>query len=253
MPALKLALGAWLLPLPVGLILICLGLLLRVSARRRLGHALLAAGVTLAVAATLGPIADTLLQPLEARYPAVLDASVLRPAPQYVAVLGSGYRPRAGLPVTAALDAVGVVRLTEGVRLLRQLPGARLIVSGGPMHNEPPIARGYALAAVALGVPAAAVIFSDTPLSTGEEIRALRAQVGDAAVLLVTSAAHMPRAMTLSRREGLHAIAAPTGNLTRAGGPGDSWLVLPSGTSLRKSETALHEYEGLLALELGID
>ncbi|HEV8018107.1 MAG TPA: ElyC/SanA/YdcF family protein [Steroidobacteraceae bacterium] len=253
MPTLKLAFGAWLLPLPLALILVSLGLLLRAAARPRVGRALIIAGATLAVAATLGPVADTLLQPLETRYPAVLDAAALRPAPQYVAVLGSGYRPRAGLPVTAALDAVAVVRLTEGVRLLRQLPAAQLIVSGGPMHGEPPIARGYALAAVALGVSAAAVLMSDTPHDTGEEIRALRAQVGDAAVLLVTSAAHMPRAMALSRREGLHAVAAPTGNLARARGPGDFWLSLPSGASLRKSETALHEYEGLLALELGIE
>jgi uncharacterized SAM-binding protein YcdF (DUF218 family) len=253
MSTLKLAFGAWLQPLPIGLILVCLGLLLRGVARPRVGRALIIAGVTIAVAASLGLVADTLLQPLEARHPAVLDAAALRPAPQYVAVLGSGYQPRVGLPVTAALDSVAVVRLTEGVRLLRQLPAARLIVSGGPIRGEPPVARGYALAAVALGVPAAAVILSDTPRNTGEEIRALRAQVGDATVLLVTSAAHMPRAMALSRREGLHAIAAPTGNLTRARRPGDFWLSLPSGTSLRKSETALHEYEGLLALELGID
>ena len=75
--------------------------------------------------------------------------------PAYVVVLGSGYHPRAGLPVTAALDATGVVRLTEGVRLLRQLPDARLVVSGGSVRGWPPIARGYALGAAALGVPAA--------------------------------------------------------------------------------------------------
>jgi hypothetical protein len=59
----------------------------------------------------------------------------------------------------------------------------------------------------------------------------------------------MPRAMALSHREGLHATAAPTGNLTAS----SSWSPLPSGSSLRDSETALHEYEGLLALAMGID
>lgn len=253
MSTLKLALGIWLMPLPISLILVCTGLLLKLTGRRRVAGALIGGGIIVTLAATVGPIANGLLRPLETRYSAVLDASALSSAPRYVAVLGSGYSPREALPVTAALDGIGVVRLAEGIRLFRQLPGARLILSGGPVRDQPPVARGYALAAAALGVPAAAVILSDSAGNTGEEIRALRAQVGDATVLLVTSAAHMPRAMALSSREGLHAIAAPTGNLTRAGGPGEFWLALPSGTSLRKSETALHEYEGLLALELGIE
>jgi uncharacterized SAM-binding protein YcdF (DUF218 family) len=249
MPALKLAAEAWLLPLPLGLILICVGLLLRLRIHRGIAHGLIALGVTLAVAATLAPVANTLLRPLETRYPAVLDASALQPAPQYVAVLGSGYFPRVGLPVTAALDAVGVVRLAEGVRLLRQLRDAQLIVSGGPHRHEPAVARGYALAATSLGVPVDSVILLDTPTDTAAEIRALHTRIGAAEVLLVTSAAHMPRAMALARREGLQALPAPTGNLVI----GSTWSVLPSGTSLRKSETALHEYEGLLALEMGID
>jgi uncharacterized SAM-binding protein YcdF (DUF218 family) len=249
MSSLKLVASAWLLPLPVGLVLICLGLLLRTAARRRAAHILIMVGVTVAVTATLAPVANLLLRPLETRYPAVLDASALQPAPQYVAVLGSGYYPRVGLPVTAALDAVGVVRLAEGVRLLRQLRGAQLIVSGGPHRQEPPVARGYALAATALGVPAESVILLDSPRDTAAEIRALHLRIGEAGVLLVTSAAHMPRAMALSRREGLHATAAPTGNLTAV----SLWSPLPSGSSLRKSETALHEYEGLVALEMGID
>jgi uncharacterized SAM-binding protein YcdF (DUF218 family) len=249
MPAVKLAAGGWLLPLPLSLILIWLGLLFRLNARRGAARVLTALGVTIALAAAFGPVANALLRPLETRYPAVLDASALQPAPRYVAVLGSGYYPRPGLPVTAELDAVGVVRLAEGVRLLRQLPGAQLILSGGPQGDEPAIARGYAVAATALGVPAESLILLDTPTNTATEIRALHGRIGDATVLLVTSAAHMPRAMALSRREGLHATAAPTGNLTTV----SHLALLPSGSSLRKSETALHEYAGLLALEIGIN
>jgi len=251
MSILKLTLGPWLLPLPISLSMVCIGLLLNLAGRRRFAPVLTIAGVTLAVAATFGPVANSLLRPLEARHHAVLDASVLPSAPSYVAVLGSGYYPRPALPVTAAVDALGIVCLTEGVRLFRQLPAARLILSGGPLRGEPPIARGYAQAAAALGVPASSTILIEEPLDTGAEIRAIHAHIGDAAVLLVTSAAHMPRAMALSRREGLNAIAAPTGNLVDPTGPEVSGL-LPSGSSLRKTETAFHEYMGLLALSLGI-
>src|ERR1700736_3729948 len=112
------------MPLPLCVLAVSIGLLFSFTGRRRIAHTLIAAGGTLALAASCSPVANNLLRPLELRYQAVLDASTLPSAPQYVAVLGSGYRPRAALPVTAALDAVGIVRLTEGVRLLRQLPAA---------------------------------------------------------------------------------------------------------------------------------
>ena len=175
MSALKPILGAWLLPLPMALILVCVGLVSRRLGRRRLGGALIVAAGLLVFASSFGPVGELLLLPLESSYPPVLDAAALRPTPSYVVVLGSGYRPRAGLPVTAALDSTGVVRLTEGLRLLRQLPDARLVVSGGSVRGWPPIARGYALGAAALGVPPASLLMIDTPRDTAEEIRALRA------------------------------------------------------------------------------
>jgi hypothetical protein len=65
-------------------------------------------------------------------------------------------------------------------------------------------------------------------------------------------AAHTPRAMALSRREGLHAIAAPTGNLVTPSEPGAIKVPGLSGAALIRSETAIHEYLGLLALRFGI-
>lgn len=252
MLALKMALGAWMMPLPFSLTLICCGLLLRAWGRRHSGTGLIAAGAVLVLASATGPIADAVLLPLESHYHAIADAAILRPPPRYVAVLGSGYRPRAGLPVTAELDAIGIVRLAEGIRLLRQLPGARLVLSGGVLGREPPVAWGYARAAAALGVPAESVIVIDTARDTSEEISAIRGRVGDAPLLLVTSAAHMPRAMAYGVRAGLRAVAAPTGNLSDPDPHRRGWIPTPSGTALRKTETALHEYLGLLELQLGM-
>jgi uncharacterized SAM-binding protein YcdF (DUF218 family) len=250
--SLKLILGAWLLPLPLSALAVCLGLLFLRAGSRRTAFALLVGGALLGFGASFGPVADSLLLPLEERYAPVLDVTTLPMAPRYVVVLGSGYRPRPALPVTAALDASGVVRLAEGVRLYRQLPGVPLIVSGGAPRGNGPIAHGYALAAIALGVPPASIVLLDTPLDTGMEIRAIHERVGDATVLLVTSAAHMPRAMALSGRDGLHAIAAPTGNLVTPSVPGAIRIAGLSGAALIRSETAIHEYLGLLALRFGI-
>lgn len=252
MLALKMVLGVWLMPLPVSLILVCCGALLRARGRRLSGATLIVCGGVLVLAASTGPVADSMLRPLETHYLAVLDASTLRPVPAYVAVLGSGYRPRDSVPVTAALDAIGVVRLAEGIRLLRQLPGAHLVLSGGPVGGGPPVAQGYARAAVALGVAPDSLILMDAPRDTAAEIGALRRRVGDAPVLLVSSAAHMPRAMAYARLAGLRAVPAPTGNLSDPDPPPARFRIpAPSGVSLRKTETALHEYLGLLALRFG--
>jgi len=208
--------------------------------------------VALVFAASLRPIGNGLLRPLEYRYPAVLNAASIVPAPDYVAVLGGAFAPNDGLPVTAALEADAVVRLVEAIRLMRQLPRARLLVSGGSVNGNPPSARGYASAALALGVPADLIVVLDSARDTGAEIREIRSLIGASPVLLVTSAAHMPRAMAYCTLAQLHAVAAPAGNRTR---PPGSWTVsalVPSGSSLHNSELALHEYLGMLALRIGI-
>lgn len=250
-PELKSFLEHICMPLPMSVLLVLGGLIACKLGRRRLGGVVLVGGITIGLSATLGPVANSLLYPLETRYPPVVNVSSLPVTPKYVAVLGSGYLPRAGLPDTAAIDAVGIVRLTEGVRLYRELPGSQLIVSGGPMAGQPPSALGYSKVAIALGVPLNAIIMIDTPLDTSAEITSLYDQIGSADVLLVTSASHMVRAMSHARRVGLHAIPAPTGQLATPPGFWDVWTWMPSGTHLRKTEIAVHEYLGLLALTLG--
>jgi uncharacterized SAM-binding protein YcdF (DUF218 family) len=250
---LKKVLGGWLMPLPFSATLLVAGLLLRLAGRLRAGRVVCYLSIGTAFLATLGVTGDGLLWGLERRYPAVVDAASLPVAPDYIVVLGSGYRPREGLPITSALDASALVRLVEGVRLSRQLPAASLVLSGGAVNGQPASARGYERAAIELGVPPEAIIIIDDPLDTGAEIRALRRRLGGARILLVTSASHMPRAMAHCERNGMHATAAPTGH---SASPPSTWGIatwlMPSGVQLRKTETALHEYLGLLALRVGL-
>src|SRR5437016_9603084 len=99
-----------------------------------------------AVIAYLGaivPVGDALLSPLEHKYSPVRE-NVALPAVDYVVVLGSGYAPHDGIPITAALDEDGLVRIVEGVRLVRRLGSARLVVSGGARTGRAPPAQGYA-------------------------------------------------------------------------------------------------------------
>ena len=223
-------------PPPVAGILAAIGAVSWFLGRRRTGFTIATCGILLVAAASTGLVGSSLLRPLEDRYPGITDAHVLVPAPQYIVVLGAGYHPDAGLPVTAALDADAVVRLAEGVILLRQLPQARLIVSGGSVGGNPASARGYARAAEALGVPAGSIEAIDTPRTTEEEIRALSERVHQAPVLLVTSAFHMPRAMAYCALFHVLAIPAPTGNLTRPDDGRSLAALVPSAGGLRKTE-----------------
>jgi uncharacterized SAM-binding protein YcdF (DUF218 family) len=250
----KQLIGAWLNPLPIAMTLLAIALFLRAMQRRRAAATLMAAGVGVALLASLGSVGNALLWPLETSHAALLDVGVAQEPPRFIVVLGSSYHPRKDIPVTSALDSVAMVRLIEGVRLFRLQPQATLVVSGGAVAGQPPVSVGYAKAAVALGVPDESILQMNDVLDTSAEIRTLRALVGDANVAIVTSAAHMPRVMRYCERYGVRAVAAPTGHLSQ---PLDLWSwrawLLPSGSGLRKTETALHEYIGLLALRLGVN
>jgi uncharacterized SAM-binding protein YcdF (DUF218 family) len=249
---LKRVFGALLMPMPIAALLAIAAFLAWRLKRYRLARIALIASVSVAFISSLEAVGSGLLRPLEYRYSATLHPGNIEPPPRYVAVLGSGYSPSDDLPITASFDSEGIGRLTESVSLLRQLPGAQLIVSGGSIDGHPPSAHGYAQAAIALGVSVGAIIVIDAPRDTGAEILAIHTVVGESSVILVTSAAHMPRAMAYCARVGLHAVPAPTGNRTRLRWKWTPGSLVPSGRSLGNTEIALHEYLGLLAMKLGV-
>ena len=104
-----------------------------------------------------------------------------------------------------------------------------LVVSGASRRaDETPVAHGYAAAAQALGVPAERIVVLDTLGDTAQGAYAVR---------------HFERA-------GLAPIPAPTGFKTGSERVRMLAYWLPSAGNLRKTERAVHETLGLLALEL---
>jgi uncharacterized SAM-binding protein YcdF (DUF218 family) len=217
--------------------------------RRRTAAWLLVAAVMIGYLGAIPLAGNVLLKPLELEYaPLGLDKPV--PSVGYIVVLGSAYSPHDGVPVTAALDRDGLVRIVEGIRLWRGLDSAKLVVSGGapPGYGRP--ALGYAELAQGLGVSASSLVVLDLPRDTAAEARTVAQVLGSTPFILVTSACHMPRAMRLMQRAGLHPIPAPTGQLT---GSASGWEdLLPTSSGLRRTELALHEYIGLAALAAGV-
>jgi uncharacterized SAM-binding protein YcdF (DUF218 family) len=231
-------------PLVLALLIAIAGALVRVFGRRRISAVLWLAAASLVYLSAIEPVANALLAPLERRYPPLGDIQNLPPV-HYIVVLGSSYGPHDGIPITAALDANGLARIAEGVRLMRQVHGARLIVSGGAPEGQEASAIGYAKFAVDFGIDPDAIVKLDKSLDTAEEASSIAALIGAAPFIMVTSAYHMPRAVHLMQLAGAHPTPAPTGQLAPghmtygAGG----WI--PASASLRKTERALHEYMGM--------
>jgi uncharacterized SAM-binding protein YcdF (DUF218 family) len=240
-------LGALMSPLTMSLLIAALAVVLLLRRRPKPARVLFIVAALVSYFGSIAVVGDALLGPLEHRYPPLRQDDP-PPAAGYVVALGSSYSPHADVPVTGAIDADGLARIVEAVRLVRRLSDARLIVSGGAPAGQIAPALGYAKLARELGIAEASLVVVDTALDTAGEARTIAAVVGKAPVILVTSAYHMPRAVAELRHAGLAPIPAPTGQLVRDSGIGDWHAWLPNSGGLRKTERALHEYAGLAAL-----
>lgn len=236
-------------------LLISLGLLGAILLATRFapaGRRLLVASVLLLAAAGWSPLGNALLLPLEQRFPAC-DAA--RGAPDGIVVLGgaitayvSGGR---GVPVLNE----AAERLTTAVELARRHPAAKIVFTGGSgslLYDEASEA-GFALALLQeLGVERARIRADGRSRNTADDARYAKeaaAPKDGERWLLVTSAYHMPRAVGAFRRAGFPVEACPVDWRTHS--RADALRPFGSlGDGLRRTDTAVREWIGLLAYRL---
>lgn len=249
---LKKVVGFWLMPLPFALLLMLLGALFVFRGRRRSGKLLVAAGLAVLLVSSNKAVGNWLAGTLETRHPPVpelVQGGDPLPAPlaacQYIVVLGGGHADAEGFSANNRLSSSALARLVEAVRIWRALPHTTLITCGPGREGLPSHAAVLKQAAVALGVPAAHIAEQAEVHDTVDEVRALRARIGDAPVALVTSAWHMPRAVALAERAGLRIFPCPADFAARPQ-PSSSWTdYLWDVSGLERSTKAVHEYLGL--------
>src|SRR6185503_14294276 len=228
-----------------------LALVLAAIGWRRLALLVLVLAVAHVMILSCPPVSDVLMGSLERRARA---AEALAPPCCYDAIvvlgggIGAAHPPE--LPDPHLND--GADRIWQAARLWKRGIAPRIIVSGGSFvaqHGGPPTTEADAMRIflIDLGVPADAITDEGKALNTIENIRNVRAIIGNGKVALVTSAYHMPRALQLAARAGLNVGAFPTDfeAIPAARVPWDNWL--PSTGSLSLSNLALRE---IIALNL---
>jgi uncharacterized SAM-binding protein YcdF (DUF218 family) len=259
--ALKKLLSACLQPCSLLLAIMTLGLvLLCFTKKQRTAKAMLTAGLAFLVLLLIEPVAAALVRPLEATYPPLLadttSASATlpdgSPAPRWVVVLGGGHGDNRSLAPIHQLSAPSLVRLAEGIRLQRLLPESKLVLSGGGDGAATTEAEMLAAAGASLGAPAERMVLESQSCDTIDEVRELRAVVGEERFVLVTSATHLPRAMAMFRRAGMNPVPAPTDYLVSDEARGIYAVLglIPHAGAGLMIERALHEYLGLFWAKL---
>ncbi|MDU7187638.1 MAG: envelope biogenesis factor ElyC [Klebsiella sp.] len=239
---LKKYIGGMMLPLPLLLLLIGLGIFLVWFTRfQKLGKGAITVGWLALLLLSLQPVADGLLKPIEDKYPTWRDEKRV----QYVVVLGGGYTWNPNWAPSSNLINNSLPRLTEGIRLWYENPGSKLIFTGAAAKTNPvSTAEAGARVAESLGIPRSEIIVLDKPKDTEEEAAAVKEAIGDAPFLLVTSASHLPRAMIFFRRAGLTPLPAPANQLAIES-PLNPWeRAIPSPVWLMHSDRVGYETLG---------
>lgn len=173
----------------------------------------------------------------------VSDAAIDHDSAIFIVVLASGDAFDSSLDDEYQLDAASMRRSLAAVRLWKER-GGRVVFLGSARYSDgPSIAERMAKLAHAAGVPATNIEIHPASFDTHQNIASLvELPIHGETVFLVTSAAHMPRAMGVSRRYGLHVIPHPCDFRARNNLDADAWL--PNSKAIDVLRYVLHERLG---------
>jgi uncharacterized SAM-binding protein YcdF (DUF218 family) len=162
--------------------------------------------------------------------------------------LGGGINP--GVLAARGLPGAetGEGHMVAVAELARRYPGARIVFSGGNPDRGVPEAGVARFIFEQLGIAQGRVIYEDRARDTWENLvfsRALAKPKPGEIWLLVTSAAHMPRAIAVARELGWTMRAWPSDYVTMPGGGPEAF-----GVNIAHLDLAAHEWLGLAVYRL---
>lgn len=234
------------LTLAVALVIGAIWVWRRRSTAARVYLALLAAGYWF-VATPVG--AALFMRPLAPHLVRVETREAARGADTIV-LLGGGIATVTISGRSAAVPtAASLLRSLEAARVFKAIDASRVIASGGnarPKRQTMAESTLLRRLLVDAGVPDARIIDESSSTTTAEQaafVRELLRPLGVNRVVVVTSAAHMPRSLTLFRATGLEVVGSMA-PMRSEGAPLPPWW-LPNAESLSESDDAFYEFGAL--------
>lgn len=231
---------------------------------RTWGWRLLATGLVILYLASNNVVSEGLVRSLERQ---VMPPDPV-PRADGAIMLGGGIQPRAWPRTTSEVGEAGD-RILHGARLVHEGLADWLVCSGSSGENaftEQTEAEAMQEMLVWLGVEPGQIILdikSRTTYENAVESLPLARDRGARSVLLVTSAAHMPRSLAVFRSqarrlgmEDLEIIPAPCDYFEIEPEKWPPWYfrlarcVVPTAEALYRSTLMIHEYYGLVAYRL---
>lgn len=237
---------------PVGavILLIIFGIILALAHRRRLSMVLFTTSAVWLWIASMPVFADWAIATLERQYPA---QPIEQTQNADVAIVLGGAMSQPAAPRVQADLNKSFDRVLQALRLYKADRVQQILVTGGNVPWRPDIVPEAELIRSFLidwGIPADDIRIAGESRNTYEnalEIKMLWDKEPFNSALLITSAAHMPRAMAVFQKADLPVAAATTDIEALKGVPSTALRWLPDASSLTMTTVAVKEWIGYWA------
>ena len=215
-----------------------------------------AAGLLAALlyAASIQPVSEALLRPLEYRYPLSSSGA----AGDSIVLLGGGSYADVPLPEgwQGQVEDAAAQRII-GAYVLHRRTGWPVVVSGGEVfRGDGQEAVVMQKILISLGMAPERILLEGRSLNTTENAvfsAEILKERGLRRPLMVTSAFHMPRSMEEFSKAGVSVMPYPVGYYVSRSPYWNALSWVPSASAMRGTAIALKEYLGLAALRLRRD
>lgn len=244
---LKKLISAFLLPLPLCLGVIGVGLLfLWFTQKQKVGKVLVTGGAVLLFLLSSEIVSVTMISPLDQAYP-VYRADRNNPV-KFVVVLSGGGGSKGGIPLnTNSYGTYATLsRLMEGIRVYKCNPNSKIVLTGKSFSNGMAYSELEAWLLVNLGIPVNDLLLDKESLDTFDEAVNVKKIVKNEPFVLVSSASHLPRALKLFQKQGMNPIPAPTDFETASSLDLSASGFIPDTRNICSIDVAIHEYLGIL-------